>query len=62
MIRKPGKTQKEKPAGCTGEGKILKGNIREGSREGNTGRKLLEIKLRGLFLLWRKLVQTANIV
>ena len=31
------KKQNENPVGCTGEGKILKSNTREGSREGKTG-------------------------
>ena len=30
MARNPGKKRKENPVGCTGEGKKLKGNIREG--------------------------------
>ena len=30
MARKPGNKQKENPVGCTGDGKISKGNIREG--------------------------------
>ena len=29
IARKPGKKQQENPVGCTGEGKSLKGNIRE---------------------------------
>ena len=37
MARKPEMKQKENPVGCTWEGKRLKGNIREGSREGKTG-------------------------
>ena len=32
MARKPGKKQKENPAGCTGEGKILKANKRKVQR------------------------------
>ena len=48
MARKPGKKQKENSVGCTGEAKRLKGNIREGSREGKTGTVLelsLEVRL-----------------
>ena len=41
MSRKPGKTQTENPVGCTGEGKISKENIREGSR-GNGNRLGIE--------------------
>ena len=37
MTRKPGKKQKEKHVGCTGEGKKCKGNIREGSRDPSRG-------------------------
>ena len=37
MERKSEKKQKENPVGCTEKGKILKGNIREGSKEGKTG-------------------------
>ena len=37
MARKSGKKLKENLVGCTGEGKIWKGNIRERSREGKTG-------------------------
>ena len=44
MAMKPGKKQKENPAGCTGEGKRWKGNIREESREGKTG-TVLELSL-----------------
>ena len=43
MTRKPGKKQKENPLRCTGEGKSLKGNIREGSRKGKTG-TVLEVR------------------
>ena len=32
MARKPGRNQKESPVGCTGEGKIGKGNIGEDKR------------------------------
>ena len=34
LAKKPGKKQKENRLGCTGEGKRLKGNLREGSKEG----------------------------
>ena len=44
MARKPGKKQKEIPVGCTGKGKRLKGNIREGLREYMTG-TVLELSL-----------------
>ena len=30
MTRKPGKKQKENAVGCTGKGKRLKGNVRDG--------------------------------
>ena len=33
MVRKPGKKQKENPAGCAGEGKQKKGNIGEEKRK-----------------------------
>ena len=33
MARKPGKKETENPVGCTGEGKRLKGNIRQGKTE-----------------------------
>ena len=42
--RKPEKKQKEYPVGCTGEGKRLNGNIREGPKEGKTG-NVLELSL-----------------
>ena len=41
--RKPGKKQKENPVGCTGEGKISKGNIREG-KTGTVLELSLEVK------------------
>ena len=49
MVRKPGKKQKENPVVCTREGKILKGNIRKGSREGKTG-TVSELSLEVKFL------------
>ena len=33
LARKPGKKQKKNLVGCTGEGKIRKGNLRERPRE-----------------------------
>ena len=45
MIRKPGKIRKKKPVACTGEGKRLEGNIREGSGESKTG-TVLELSLK----------------
>ena len=40
IARKPGKKQKENTVGCTGEGKLLKGNNREGKT-----RTVLELSL-----------------
>ena len=37
MARKTEKKQKENPVGCTGEGKIWRGNKRKGYREDKTG-------------------------
>ena len=45
MARKPGKKQKENPVMFTGEGKRVKGNIRERSKEGKTG-TVLELSLK----------------
>lgn len=44
LARKSGKKQNGNPVGCTGESKRLKGNIREGSKEGKTG-TVLELSL-----------------
>ena len=44
MSRKPVKKQKENPVGYIGKGKIWKGNVRNGSRDGKTG-IVLELNL-----------------
>ena len=51
IARKQWKKQKKNSVGCTGEGKRWKGNIREGSREGNT-RIFLELSLEVRWTLW----------